>query len=77
LEWEHGKFCTVVEGSFLNGVGGYKGRSNCYVTALCRSLPPEMISLWLTSAAELRCYDVKAKNLDKMEAFIDIYYSWC
>ena len=79
LEWEHGKFCTVVEGAFLNGIGGYKGRSNWYddknddVTALYRALPPEMISPWLTSAAELRCYDVKAKNLEEMKTFIDKY----
>jgi hypothetical protein len=25
LEWEHGTYCTVVEGAYLNGIGGYKG----------------------------------------------------
>ncbi|MGK3733350.1 MAG: hypothetical protein ACI90V_000186 [Bacillariaceae sp.] len=114
LEWEKSDFCTVVEGAFLNGIGGYKGtniflpytlqsyfyivlllylviqltvdsishfghvgRSNWYEdkdeeeTALYRALPPELISPWLTTAAELRCYDVKAKNLDEMKEFIE------
>ncbi|KAG7346611.1 hypothetical protein IV203_005680 [Nitzschia inconspicua] len=79
LEWEHGKFSTVVEGAFLNGIGGYKGRSNWYhdkdesTTELYKSMPPEMISPWLTTAAELRCYDVEAKNLDEMKVFIQQY----
>jgi hypothetical protein len=25
LEWDHGKYCTVLEGAYLNGIGGYKG----------------------------------------------------
>jgi hypothetical protein len=76
LEWEHGQFCTLVEGAYLNGIGGYKGRSNWYddrdddVTALYKALPPELISPWLTTAAEIRAYDVPAKNLDEMKEFI-------
>lgn len=79
LEWEHGQFCTVVEGAFLNGIGGYKGRSNWYhdkdepITALYKAFPPEMVSPWLTTAAELRCYDVEAKNLEGMKAFMKQY----
>jgi hypothetical protein len=79
LEWHHGKFATVVEGAFLNGIGGYHGKSNWYrdkddgVTALYKALPPEMISPWLTSAAELRCYDVEPKNLDEMKEYIAEY----
>ena len=79
LEWEHGNFCTIVEGAYLNGIGGYKGRSNWYddkndgVTALYKTMPPEMISPWLTTAAEIRCYDVSAKNLDEMKVYIDKY----
>lgn len=30
LEWDHGRYCSVVEGAFLNGVGGYKGMCNWY-----------------------------------------------
>lgn len=28
LEWDHGKYCTVVELAYLGGIGGYLGRSN-------------------------------------------------
>ena len=28
LEWSHGQHCTVVELAWLNGLGGYAGRSN-------------------------------------------------
>ncbi len=28
LEWDHGKYCTVIELAFLNGLGGYNGRCN-------------------------------------------------
>jgi hypothetical protein len=79
LEWEHGKFCTIIEGAYLNGIGGYKGKSNWYddkddgVTSLCKALPPELVCPWLTSAAEIRCYDVEAKNLDEMIVFIAKY----
>ena len=27
LEWQHGRYTTVVESAFLNGMGGYKGKS--------------------------------------------------
>mmetsp|Transcript_2926 Transcript_2926/g.6289 ORF Transcript_2926/g.6289 Transcript_2926/m.6289 type:complete len:474 (-) Transcript_2926:89-1510(-) len=79
LEWENSPFGTVVEGAFLNGIGGYKGKCNWYhdkdeeVTGLYETLPPEMISPWLTKASELRCYDVEAKNLDEMKEYIETY----
>lgn len=68
-----------MEGAFLNGIGGYKGRSNWYHdkdddnNELYKALPPEMVSPWLTTAAELRCYDVEAKNLAEMKEFISQY----
>jgi hypothetical protein len=79
LEWEHGQYCTIVEGAFLNGMGGYKGRSNWYhdkdsdVTALYKAFPPEMVSPWLTTSAEVRCFDVQAKSLDEMKQYIHQY----
>ena len=27
LEWDHGNYCTVVESAYLNGMGGYQGKS--------------------------------------------------
>lgn len=79
LEWEHGKFCTVVEGAYLNGIGGYKGKSNWYddrdepVTALYKALPDEMIQPWLSTASEIRLYDVSARNLFEFKQYIDKY----
>jgi len=77
LEWENSQYSTIVEGAFLNGIGGYKGKSNWYddkdeeVTELYKSLPPEMISPWLTKATEIRCFDVKAKDMEEMKQYIE------
>jgi len=79
LEWDHGKYCTVVEGAYLNGIGGYQGRSNWYEdrdeqpNSLYKAFPPEMVSPWLTTAAEIRCYDVEAKNFDEFRDFVEKY----
>jgi hypothetical protein len=79
LEWEHGNFCTVVEAAYLNGIGGYKGKSNWYddkdeaPNALYKTFPPEMISPWKTSTAELRCYDVKAKTFEEFKVYVEKY----
>ena len=91
--------------AWLNGIGGYKGRSNWYHdrddrngTALYKgkpydcnkdqigkhalvgltphpptAFPPEMVCPWLTTAAEVRCYDVEAKSLDEMKEFVAKY----
>jgi len=32
-----------------------------------------MIAPWLTCSAEIRCYDVKAKNLDEFKAYVGKY----
>ena len=59
--------------------GGYKGKCNWYddkdakETVLYRALPPEMICPWLTTHAEIRCYDVAARNLYEFKAYIDKY----
>lgn len=78
LEWDHGRHCTVVEGAFLNGIGGYAGRSNwCYdepgaggITGLYRALPPEMVMPWKSHLSEIRCIDVPARNLDEFKSFM-------
>eukprot|EP00980_Cylindrotheca_fusiformis_P026549 scaffold16396_cov140-Cylindrotheca_fusiformis.AAC.10 len=79
LEWEHGKFCTVIEGAYLNGIGGYNGKSSWYedrdekVTGLFAVLPNEMIQPWLTSASEIRLFDVPSKNLEEFKEFVKKY----
>jgi len=80
LEWDHGKYCTVVEGAYLNGYSGYKGKCNWYHdknaaggSRLYHSFPPESIAPWFTKSAEIRCLDVEAKNLQEFQDFIEKY----
>lgn len=79
LEWDHGKYTTVAETAYLNGIGGFKGKSNFYadkdqpVTKLYERMPAEMILPWRTNLAEIRCYDVQAKNLDEFRAYLKQY----
>ena len=79
LEWDHGQYCTVVELAFLNGLGGYKGKSNWYddrdakVTALYEAFPPEMLCPWKETRGEIRCLDVPSRNLREFLAYVDKY----
>jgi hypothetical protein len=80
LEWDHGLYCTVVETAYLNGMGGYKCKSNWYddkdaepVTSLFQAFPPEMVCPWRTSQSEMRCYDVAAKNLLEFRTYMSKY----
>ena len=47
LEWENSQFCTIVEGAFLNGVGGYKGtkRNTNHLGKLLRFTPSLILQL--------------------------------
>lgn len=71
LEWDHGKYCTVIELGFLNGLGGYNARCNHTedrdepVTELYKCFPPEMVKPWKDTLSEIRCIDVKAKNVSE------------
>ncbi|KAL7556949.1 hypothetical protein ACA910_005298 [Epithemia clementina (nom. ined.)] len=79
LEWDHGNYCTVVECAYLNGMGGYNGKSNWCddrdsgISSLYKALPPEMICPWRMSSAEIRCLDVSSKNLDEFKEYIARY----
>ena len=80
LEWDHGEYCTVVEGAYLNGIAGYKGKSNWYHdkaaaggSRLYHCFPPECIAPWFSNAAEIRCFDVEARNIEEMQEFINQY----
>lgn len=79
LEWDHGRYCTVTEAAYLNGIGGYRGRSNWFddkdapISSLYNAFPPEMVCPWITTSAEIRCYDVPAKNLDEFKQFMSSY----
>mmetsp|Transcript_11191 Transcript_11191/g.16800 ORF Transcript_11191/g.16800 Transcript_11191/m.16800 type:complete len:517 (+) Transcript_11191:94-1644(+) len=71
LEWDHKKYCSVVELAYLGGVGGYVGKANWVedkmepVNSLYKCLPPEMIHPWKQNLSEIRVYDVKAKSLEE------------
>ena len=73
LEWDHGKYMTVVELATLYGVGGRKGKVNWHhdkpepVTALYRAMSSHMIAPWKGKYAEVRVTDVPAKNLTEFQ----------
>lgn len=80
LEWDHSKHGTVLELAFLNGLGGYAGRSNWLedrdakpMNNLFKSFPSEMVLPWKTDRAELRMIDVTAKNIDEFKAYMQEY----
>jgi hypothetical protein len=80
LEWDHGLYCTLVETAYLNGMGGYKCRSNWYddkdaepMNQLYRDFPSEMVCPWRMTQSEIRCYDVPAKNLNEFRAYMMQY----
>jgi hypothetical protein len=79
LEWDHEEYCTVVEGAYLNGIGGYKCRSNWYDdrdsphNLLSQYMPQELIGPWRTSAGEIRCFDVPQRNLDQFVEYLQQY----
>jgi hypothetical protein len=63
----------------MNVTGGYKGKANWFddrdeeLTTLYKAFPSEMIQPWLSSASEIRCYDVPAKSLDEFKEYIEKY----
>jgi len=77
LEWDHGRYATVVESAYLNGMGGYEGKANWFddkdepPTALYKILPPEMILPWRSNSMEVRCYDVPSRNLEEFKEFME------
>ena len=79
LEWDHGKFCTVVELATLHGVGGRYGKVNWYhdklekCTSLYRAMPPEQIKPWKGEFAEIRVSDVPVKSLDEFKDYVQQY----
>ena len=80
LEWDHGQYCTLVETAYLNGMGGYRCRSNWYddkdsepMNHLYSDFPSEMICPWRMTQSEIRCYDVPAKNLNEFRIYMAQY----
>lgn len=79
VEWEHGAHCTVVELAWLNGLGGYGGKSNFVPDrdaerpALYDALPASLKAPWMSDRSEVRVLDVPAKSKDEFWAFLQKY----
>lgn len=43
------------------------------VTEMYQHFPPEMVSPWLTVAAEIRAYDVPSKSFDEFKGYVKKY----
>merc|ERR1712194_513862 len=71
LEWDHSKYCTVVEIGYLNGLGGYRGKSNWFQdkdaaphSQLCAAIPLELVLPWKNTLSEIRVTNVPYRNKD-------------
>lgn len=77
LEWDHGKFCSVIELATLNGIGGRYGKSNWFPDKIdprpivYRHLPACMVGPWMGQFAEVRCADIKAKDVKEFKQYLD------
>jgi PPPDE putative peptidase domain. len=77
LEWDHGKYCTVVELAYLGGIGGYNGQANWVedklepCNSLYKCLPPEMIHPWKSNLSEIRVFDVQPKTLEEFMVYMN------
>jgi len=76
LEWDHGKFCTLCELAYWNGLGGYGGKSNwieerdAVPNALFEAMPDSMKAPWCSDKAEIRMIDMPVRNADELKAFM-------
>jgi len=81
LEWEHKEFVTVCELAFLNAVGGYGGKANWIEDKIAprtklfelMNETPGMVVPWNEHMSEIRMYDIKAKNMEELEAYMHKY----
>lgn len=76
VEWSHGRHCSVVELAWLNGLGGYGGKSNFVEDrdarrpALYDALPGCMKAPWVSKRAEIRVLDVPARSKDEFREWM-------
>jgi hypothetical protein len=79
LEWDHGKYCTVVELAYLGGLGGYTAKCNWLLdknenpNSLYKSMPPAMIHPWSDDFSEIRVTNVPASNLNDHLEFMKLH----
>lgn len=88
LEWEHGRYVTVVEFAYRNGLGGW-GQSNWYrdMDVVQETMPVEFVKPWDIHLGEVRLLDMEVTDrdgfgkylkhyADRGERFIDPYFPW-
>jgi len=79
LEWSHGKFFTVVELAYRNGVSGYGGKANWCEDKLSKEpklfkcMVPGMVQPWDETKTEIRIFDVPARSRQEFEAYLQKY----
>lgn len=79
LEWSHGQFGTIVELAWLNGLGGYGGKSNWYrdkdtpMSSLFHAMPRHMQAPWHSNRSEIRVLDVPMRSREELQAYLDEY----
>ena len=67
----------VVEIGYLNGLGGFKGKSNWYLdkdapqSRLYAAMPPEMVLPWKETMSEIRVHDVPYRDVKSFLAFME------
>lgn len=80
IEWEHGEYGSIVELAWLNGIGGYEGRSNWIedrdkqpYPSLYKMMPQSMRAPYNTKKSEIRLFDVPMKSISEIEKFFEKY----
>lgn len=79
LEWSHGRFVTLVELAWLNGCGGYGGKSNwtedklADPPALFRAMTDSMKCPWSQHRSEVRLIDMPLKSKAQFEDYLFEY----
>jgi hypothetical protein len=79
VEWDHGRFATVVELAWIYGCSGYNGRSNWCKdkmetpTEIDQVMPNSMKVPWDNNQSEIRVYDVPMNSKEKFEDYLQHY----
>ncbi|CAE7654727.1 unnamed protein product [Symbiodinium sp. CCMP2592] len=79
LEWSHGQFSTLVELAWLNGIGGYGGKSNWVadklepVPEIYEAMASSMRGSWNQVRSEIRMIDMPITSKEQLEQYLRRY----
>lgn len=80
LEWDHGQYTTIIELTWLRGMGGYAGNSNWCEdsysgkrTKLYQAMPDCLKAPWDTHRSEIRIIDHISKDLNEFKQYLKKY----